>query len=105
MVLIAQPEAWFAYYWWLDDAKAPAFARTNDIQRKPGIDPVEMFAPPGGATPLDATLIKGSHGAMADDRPPEGVLVSSEAVNWFSGKEAGIRDVDVAPLLLSLFGF
>ncbi len=63
IVAVAEPDRWFAYYWWLDDAKAPPFARTVDIHRKPGYDPVEMFLKPGAReTPLDATLVKGSHG-------------------------------------------
>ncbi|QDT16156.1 alkaline phosphatase family protein [Alienimonas californiensis] len=63
LVLTSEPDRWFAYYWWTDDAKAPPFARTVDIHRKPGYDPVEMFLKPGTReTPLDATLVKGSHG-------------------------------------------
>ena len=79
VVLVAGPGAWFAYYWWTDDAAAPPFARTVDIHRKPGYDPVEMFLKPGTReTPLDATLIRGSHGRVAG---PEtlGVLLSSDA--------------------------
>ena len=42
-VLVASPESWFTYYFWLDDAKAPDYARCVDIHKKPGYDPVEMF--------------------------------------------------------------
>ena len=63
LVAVAEPDRWFAYYWWADDAKAPPFARAVDIHRKPGYDPVEMFLKPGTReTPLDATLVQGSHG-------------------------------------------
>ncbi|NNJ24782.1 alkaline phosphatase family protein [Alienimonas chondri] len=63
IVVTADPDRWFAYYWWTDEAKAPPFARTVDIHRKPGYDPVEMFLKPGTReTPLDASLVKGSHG-------------------------------------------
>ncbi|MEO0537850.1 MAG: nucleotide pyrophosphatase/phosphodiesterase family protein [Cyanobacteria bacterium P01_A01_bin.123] len=85
LVAIAKPEAWFTYYYWLDDNRAPDFARTVDIHRKPGYDPVELFIDPQLRTPklkiaskllqkklgfrylmdmipLDATLVKGSHG-------------------------------------------
>ena len=101
LVAIARPEAWFTYYYWLDDRRAPDFARTVDIHRKPGYDPVELFLDPEirfprlkvGLTlarkalgfrylmdviPLDASLVKGSHGrapASAGDAP---VLLSSE---------------------------
>ena len=46
LVAIAAPEAWFTYYYWLDDERAPDFARTVDIHRKPGYDPVELFLDP-----------------------------------------------------------
>ncbi|MCK7557729.1 hypothetical protein MKQ70_23065 [Chitinophaga sedimenti] len=49
-VLIADQQSWFTYYYWLDDARAPDFARIVDIHRKPGYDPVEMFMNP--ADPL-----------------------------------------------------
>ena len=38
--------SWFTYYYWLDDAKAPDFARCVDIHRKPGYDPAELFIDP-----------------------------------------------------------
>jgi predicted AlkP superfamily pyrophosphatase or phosphodiesterase len=84
-VVIAEPDAWFTYYYWEDDAKAPDFARCVDIHRKPGYDPAELFLDPKISNPkweigkfllkkklglrgllevipLDATLVKGSHG-------------------------------------------
>ncbi|MEM9829827.1 MAG: nucleotide pyrophosphatase/phosphodiesterase family protein [Bacteroidota bacterium] len=87
LVAVAQESAWFTYYYWLDDDKAPDFARTVDIHRKPGYDPVEMFIDPTiklpmakvglkllkkklgfrylmDVIPLDATLVKGSHGCI-----------------------------------------
>lgn len=90
-VLVAKPNAWFTYYYWNDDSKAPDFARTIDIHRKPGYDPCELFIDPtillpklkiakfllkkklGLRTlldliPLDPTLVKGSHGR---DQVPE----------------------------------
>ncbi|MDT8888268.1 alkaline phosphatase family protein [Aquirufa sp. LEPPI-3A] len=86
LVLIADNDAWFTYYYWLDDNKAPDFARCVDIFKKPGYDPVEMFMDPKNpfiklraayklarkltgfryrmdVIPLDATLVKGSHGS------------------------------------------
>ena len=84
-MVIAKEDTWFTYYYWLDDDKAPDFARTVDIHKKPGYDPVEMFLNTNKKTiklkvvfklllkklgfrvlfnviPLDATLIQGSHG-------------------------------------------
>ena len=105
IVLISQPDAWFAYYWWLDDAKAPGFARTVDIHQKPGYDPVEMFIDmPSKSTPLDATLVKGSHGCPADDAQRQAVLLSScaDAVQSVSG--GVVKDTDVAAIVLANFG-
>ena len=104
MILVAKPDAWFAYYWWQDDGLAPPFATTVNIHRKPGYDPVELFADSAGRTPLDATLVKGSHGSLESEAAREGVFVSSDAADWFAGKDGGIRDVDVSKLVFSLFG-
>jgi predicted AlkP superfamily pyrophosphatase or phosphodiesterase len=102
LVALARADSWFTYYYWLDDAKAPDYARTVDIHRKPGYDPVELFLDPsirlpklsigwrlakralGSRTlmdviPLDATLVKGSHGRPTDDPVDGPVLISSDA--------------------------
>jgi predicted AlkP superfamily pyrophosphatase or phosphodiesterase len=100
VVLISDPDAWFAYYWWEDDSRAPEFAQTVDIHRKPGYDPVELFIEmPAKKIPLDATLVRGSHGYPADDPSRCGVLVSSHPL-----AESRYRDIDVAPLILEKFG-
>lgn len=101
LVAIAGPNAWFTYYYWLDDRRAPDFAATVDIHRKPGYDPAELFLDPAihmptlaigiklakkrlglrtlmNVVPLDATLVRGSHGRpveMEDDMP---VLISRQ---------------------------
>ena len=78
VVLASDSNSWQAYYWWLDDEKAPSFARTVDIHRKPGYDPVELcFDMATMSVPLDATLIKGSHGVPTENG--EGVLVFSDS--------------------------
>jgi predicted AlkP superfamily pyrophosphatase or phosphodiesterase len=46
VVLMAEPDHWYTYYFWEDDAKAPDFARCVDIHRKPGYDPCELFFDP-----------------------------------------------------------
>ncbi len=99
LVAISTADRWFTYYYWLDDARAPDYARTVDIHRKPGYDPVELFLGTSKAyvgwklgqrklglralldvIPLDETLVKGSHGRMPD-RPEDGpVWISSEPV-------------------------
>lgn len=100
LVAISNADHWFSYYYWLDDRVAPDFARTVDIHRKPGYDPVELFIDPQIAFPMLATgwrlakrklglrtlldvislgntpLVKGSHGRVTDD-PDHGPLVIS----------------------------
>jgi predicted AlkP superfamily pyrophosphatase or phosphodiesterase len=101
LVAIARRDRWFSYYYWLDDARSPEFARTVDIHRKPGYDPVELFVDPGlvaprlklawillkkacgfrylvDVIPLDATLVRGSHGRLPDRPGDKPLLISSE---------------------------
>jgi predicted AlkP superfamily pyrophosphatase or phosphodiesterase len=102
LVIVSTPNSWQAYYWWNDDAKAPSFARTVDIHRKPGYDPVEMFFDPvAKGIPLDATLVKGSHGVPALDPAQRGVLLSSQRGVFVEGPTA---DTDVADIVLRQFG-
>lgn len=91
LIAIADERTWFTYYYWQDDAKAPDFARCVDIHRKCGYDPVELFVDPKikfpklkmgmalakkklgfrylmDVIPLDATLVKGSHGRVPEDK-------------------------------------
>ena len=95
---VAAPNAWFCYYYWDDDRHAPDFARTVDIHRKPGYDPAELFIDPSlrfprlhaakflakkklglrallELTPLDATLVRGSHGRVPEDEEDHPVLI------------------------------
>ena len=100
LVALAAPDRWFSYYWWLDDAKAPDYAPTVDIHRKPGYDPMELFLDPEirwpelkiarrlmarklgfrnllDVTPIRGTsLVKGSHGLITP-RAEDGPLVIS----------------------------
>lgn len=102
VILISPPDSWQAYYYWLDDANAPGFARTVDIHRKPGYDPVEMhFDAATRSIPLDATLVKGSHGAPARQQSQRGILLSSQAGVLVG---SAVADIDVAPLVLQQFG-
>ena len=102
LVLVSEPYSWQAYYWWLDDRLAPAFARTVDIHRKPGYDPVELqFDPATRSIPLDATLAKGSHGVPSnwvEDRP----LIATSQAGMFS--PGTVADLDVCPAILRHFG-
>src|SRR6185503_11895391 len=98
VVLISSPNSWQAYYYWLDDAKSPKFARTVDIHNKPGYDPVELhFDFATKSIPLNATLIKGSHGAPATTEAQRGVLLSSQRGMFVERPHA---DIDVCALVL-----
>ncbi len=102
VVLACEPDSWLAYYWWHDDAKAPPFARTVDIHSKPGYDPVEMFINmETKQTPVDATMVKGSHGAVAESAEQYGALVASHE-GLVTGER--VRDVDVRKIIESAFG-
>ncbi len=103
LVAISKADRWFSYYYWLDDDKAPDFARMVDIHRKPGYDPVELFVDPKIKLPLlttgiklakrklgqrqlldiispsDTTLVKGTHGRITDDPDQGPLVISSEA--------------------------
>jgi predicted AlkP superfamily pyrophosphatase or phosphodiesterase len=102
VILISTPRSWQAYYWWLSDDRAPQFAGTVDIHRKPGYDPMELcFDPATRRVPLDATRIKGSHGAPAVDGSQRTVLLASEPT-FFPGP--AVTDTDVFGILLKYFG-
>ena len=100
LVAVAAPDAWFTYYYWLDDKRAPDFAPTVDIHRKPGYDPAELFLKSEGlgtkfriagrlaqkamgfrylmdVIPLHAGWVKGSHGRLPDDPMHGPVLIGS----------------------------
>ena len=102
VILISTPDSWQAYYWWLAADRAPRFARTVDIHRKPGYDPVELFFDPAGKSiPLDASLVKGSHGAPAAERSRRSVILASEPV-MFPGPP--VADTDVFGIVMKHFG-
>jgi predicted AlkP superfamily pyrophosphatase or phosphodiesterase len=102
VVLISTPESWQAYYYWLDDSAAPKFARTVDIHQKPGYDPVELCMDIATrSVPLDATIIKGSHGAPAKEESQRGVLLTS-APGVLEGPP--MIDADVFEIVLRQFG-
>jgi predicted AlkP superfamily pyrophosphatase or phosphodiesterase len=122
LVAVAARDAWFTYYYWLDDARAPDYARTVDIHRKPGYDPAELFLDPSlplpalqvawtlarkamgfrylmRVVPLDATLVRGSHGRLPDS-PDEGALLLSSEAGAIAGPVAptAVRDVILSHL-------
>ncbi len=109
VVLVAARGHWFSYYYWLDDAKAPDFARTVDIHRKPGYDPCELLLDPlissprlkialrllkkklGFRTlmdviPIDAGLVKGSHGRVVTAESIRPVMIARRDLKSFPEK-------------------
>jgi predicted AlkP superfamily pyrophosphatase or phosphodiesterase len=98
VILLAEPDAWFAYPFWMDDRVAPDYARAVAIHHKPGFDPCELFFDPKlrfpklhaarrllqkklgfrmtlDVVPLDASIVKGSHGLPAADPLDRPVLI------------------------------
>jgi predicted AlkP superfamily pyrophosphatase or phosphodiesterase len=126
LVLVAEPDAWFTYYYWLDDARAPDFARLVEIHRKPGYDPAELFFDP--AAPLSARrraavalarkklgmrylmsvvgldagarAVRGSHGRLPDGEVDAPVLLCSDP----AAARPQIAATEVKSLLLRLAG-
>jgi hypothetical protein len=103
VVIESTPDSWQAYHYWLDDAKAPGFARTIDIHRKPGYDPLELYVDraklPAVSIPLDTTLVKGSHGARDLANPHETIFIASRP-DLAAGP---LAMHEIASLILSLF--
>lgn len=127
LVAVAEPDAWFTYYYWLDDRQAPDFAKTVEIHRKPGYDPAELFLDPddkwvkarAGAAlvrkrlgfrytmnvvPLDPSIVRGSHGRLPDD-PDDGPMLLCSDPNAGSGSISdgdSVHATQVKDLLLNL---
>jgi hypothetical protein len=120
LVALSDPDAWFTYYWWTDDAKAPDYARTVDIHQKPGYDPAELFFDPADKyvkakaglslakkklgfrslleiVPLDATVVKGSHG-IRNERTEDRPMVATNAPSLLP--EDALQATDVYDVML-----
>lgn len=101
LIAVAAEDSWFTYYYWMADDKAPDFARTVDIHRKPGYDPAELFLDPEipavklkilwrllqkktgfrmlmDVIPLDASLVRGSHGIASQNPKNWPVIIGSK---------------------------
>lgn len=125
LVAVAEADRWFSYAWWLEKGRAPDYARTVDIHRKPGYDPLELFIDPQLAAPklrialkllkrklgfrtlmdvipLDESLVKGSHGRPPDDPDQGPLLITSEPELLPAGAIPAIAVRDL--LLAHVFG-
>lgn len=121
LVVIADKDSWFTYYFWLDDGKAPDYARMVDIHKKPGYDPVEMLTDPKdklvipkilwklvkkklgfrtvmNVIPLKAELVKGSHGRLPEDDDDYPVLITNNRGQLSAEK---IKPIEVFTILES----
>ena len=122
---VASPKAWFSYYYWNDDRRAPDFARTVDIHRKTGYDPVELFIDPMihfplfyvakfllkkklglrallELIPLDATLVRGSHGRIPEEEEDHPVLMIGKSTVPLWKKQ--LTAEEVFEVLITLIG-
>jgi predicted AlkP superfamily pyrophosphatase or phosphodiesterase len=116
LVAVAKPDSWFTYYYWNDDTKAPDYAHLVDIHRKPGYDPVEMFMDPANpliklragyklarklmgfrylmdVIPLDASLVKGSHGGISAAKEYHPICVTDQPLASEEIKATDVYDV------------
>lgn len=123
LVVVAERDAWFTYYYWLDDERAPDFARTVEIHRKPGYDPAELFMDPEDrfvkvraglalarkalglrytmdVVPLHPAPVRGSHGRLPDDPVDGPVVICSDA----PAARDRLAATDVKPFLVELAG-
>ena len=124
LVAVAEPDAWFTYYYWLDDARAPDFARGVEIHRKPGYDPAELFFDPEDplartraglnlirkkiglryamhTVPLAPSCVRGTHGRLPDSPANGPVLLCSHEI---PGIREQVMATEVRAIVLTLQG-
>ncbi|HKG31141.1 MAG TPA: alkaline phosphatase family protein [Nitrososphaeraceae archaeon] len=105
LIALANKDSWFSYYWWNDDTKAPNFAKTVDIHRKPGYDPAELFIDPTTKSiPLYADRIRASHGRPADNITEEGLAlyISNQKSIISNDSKEIVSCVDIGKFLINL---
>lgn len=126
LIVVAEPGAWFTYYFWLDDDRAPEYARGVDIHRKPGYDPAELFFDPAdrlakakaagnlarkalglryamSTVPLDPSCVRGTHGRLPDSRADTPLLLSSDS-RFLDGAGDRVHATEVRDLVLQWQG-
>lgn len=124
LIVVAEKNAWFTYYYWLDDALAPDFAPTVDIHRKPGYDPAEMFVDEKimfptlrviwrliqkklgfriymDVIPIHAEMVRGSHGRMPEDENLGPVLIGPKS--FIGDDNSSVKMTDVYGMLKGYF--
>jgi predicted AlkP superfamily pyrophosphatase or phosphodiesterase len=107
LIAISDIDKWFSYYWWFDENKAPTFAKTVDIHRKPGYDPLELFFDPAKKSiSFDTKLIKGSHGRSFNLKTGEGLsaYVTSKTLDFDEKNNKDYFDNTPALNCTDLFG-
>lgn len=103
LIAISTKDKWFSYYWWYDIQKAPPFAGTVDIHRKPGYDPLELFFDrEKNSIPFDTNLIKGSHGTPANLETGDGLACYvSNHKSGLTKNSSIVKCVDIASHILN----
>lgn len=125
IVVESSPDAWFTYYYWEDEGKAPDFARCVDIHRKPGYDPCELFIDPSiplpklkilrkllmkklgfrmlmDVIPLDAGLVKGSHGKSYTPVGDNPLIIFPSSVEGKTGSQSSLDSTDASGIILDV---
>ena len=99
LILCANTDSWFNYYWWDDVKYAPDFTFGVDIHRKPGYDPLELFFDfKTKQISHDTSLIKGSHGLIpTDDNLP---LIGT---SFNSNLDKIVSAIDIKQLIMNFF--
>jgi predicted AlkP superfamily pyrophosphatase or phosphodiesterase len=116
LILVAERGFWFSYGWWMDDRRAPDYARTVDIHRKPGYDPAELLLDPAiraprlrigwtllkrrlgframmDVVPLNADLVRGTHGRIPEDRALWPILIAPRSHGPEKLPLAAVREI------------
>ena len=101
IIALSDRDKWFNYNWWYDGERAPKFARTIDIHRKPGYDPLELCLDyTTKSISQDTSLIKGSHGLPPYVQKDEGLAlyVSNRQTGMMENKQESRRSISSVKL-------
>ncbi|KAA1249556.1 alkaline phosphatase family protein, partial [Mycobacterium simiae] len=127
LVAVAEPAAWFTYYYWLDDDRAPEFAPCVDIHRKPGYDPAELLMNPDDRTAkvkagvalikkalgfrytmdviaLNGNHVRGTHGRVPDSDEERPVIITSSPDHLLAGSAGPMPATAVRDVVLHAHG-
>ena len=104
LVLVAEPNAWFQYYWWESLDEAPHYAVDMDIHAKPGFDPCELFVGDSSLVSLDPSKVGGSHGRIDSNTWPVYGIGGPAASEFDLDRMESIDALRVAPTIAKILG-